>query len=166
MNKTLRNSLIVILILIILFALIWLIYDSFKKEPANANITNENLLDENTGLDNLINDLFENVEVNETNNQIKQDENKQNTNQEQTNNNTNQKNEQKNTETTNESVTSKEEKAVNLVKKTWGDSQGVYFSNMGIDNQGRYIVSVNDSGSTKTLAFYIVDVDKELVTKQ
>lgn len=164
MNKALRNSLIIILIIIILFAIIWLIYDNFKKEPVNANATNENLSDENTGLDNLINDLFENVEVNETNNEIKQDENKQNTNSQTSG--TNQKNEQKNTETTNESVTTKEEKAVNLVKKTWGESDGVYFSNMGIDNQGRYIVSVNDAGSTRTLAFFIVDVDKELVTKQ
>ena len=37
---------------------------------------------------------------------------------------------------------------------------------MSIDNQGRYIVSVNDAKTTKTLAFFKVDVEKELVTKQ
>ena len=65
-----------------------------------------------------------------------------------------------------ESVTSKEQKAIELVKKQWGDTNGVYFSNMSIDSQGRYIVSVNDKRSTKTLAFFVVDVEKGTVTKQ
>lgn len=37
---------------------------------------------------------------------------------------------------------------------------------MSIDSQGRYIVSVNDKRSTKTLAFFVVDVEKGTVTKQ
>ena len=106
-----------------------------------------------------INDLFEKADINEIDanligNTIVDD-------------NTNSTNETvTNTGSSTTSVTSKEQKAVALVKKAWGDTDGVYFSNMSIDNQGRYIVSVNDAKTTKTLAFFKVDVDKELVTKQ
>lgn len=145
--------------MILLFVIIWFVYDSFKKEPANANAVTTNITDKNSGLDNVINDLFEKADINEIDanligNTIVDD-------------NTNSTNETvTNTGSSTTSVTSKEQKAVALVKKAWGDTDGVYFSNMSIDNQGRYIVSVNDAKTTKTLAFFKVDVDKELVTKQ
>lgn len=154
MDKTMKKSLIIILIVIVLFAIIWMVYDMLKKEPVNANVTDTNLEDENTGLDNIINELFDNVIVNDIDaNEIEDDANITN---EQTSN----------VGSSTESVTSKEQKAIELVKKAWGDTDGVYFSNMSIDSQGRYIVSVNDSSSTRTLAFFVVDVDRELVTKQ
>lgn len=154
MDKTMKKSLIIILIVIVLFAIIWMVYDMFKKEPANANITDTNLEDENTGLDNIINELFDNVIVNDIDaNEIEDDANIT-------------KEQISNVGSSTESVTSKEQKAIELVKKAWGDTNGVYFSNMSIDSQGRYIVSVNDAGSTRTLAFFVVDVDRELVTKQ
>ena len=159
MEKTAKKSGLIILIMILLFVIIWFVYDSFKKEPANANAVTTNITDKNSGLDNVINDLFEKADINEIDanligNTIVDD-------------NTNSTNETvTNTGSSTTSVTSKEQKAVALVKKAWGDTDGVYFSNMSIDNQGRYIVSVNDAKTTKTLAFFKVDVDKELVTKQ
>ena len=159
MEKTAKRSVLIILIMILLFVIIWFVYDSFKKEPANANAVTTNITDKNSGLDNVINDLFEKADINEIDanligNSIVDD-------------NTNSTNETvTNTGSSTTSVTSKEQKAVALVKKAWGDTDGVYFSNMSIDNQGRYIVSVNDAKTTKTLAFFKVDVDKELVTKQ
>lgn len=159
MEKTAKKSVLIILIMILLFVIIWFVYDSFKKEPANANAVTTNITDKNSGLDNVINDLFEKADINEIDanligNTIVDD-------------NTNSTNETvTNTGSSTTSVTSKEQKAVALVKKAWGDTDGVYFSNMSIDNLGRYIVSVNDAKTTKTLAFFKVDVDKELVTKQ
>lgn len=159
MEKTAKRSVLIILIMILLFVIIWFVYDSFKKEPANANAVTTNITDKNSGLDNVIDDLFEKADINEIDanligNTIVDD-------------NTNSTNETvTNTGSSTTSVTSKEQKAVALVKKAWGDTDGVYFSNMSIDNQGRYIVSVNDAKTTKTLAFFKVDVDKELVTKQ
>ena len=159
MEKTAKRSVLIILIMILLFVIIWFAYDSFKKEPANANAVTTNITDKNSGLDNVINDLFEKADINEIDanligNTIVDD-------------NTNSTNETvTNTGSSTTSVTSKEQKAVALVKKAWGDTDGVYFSNMSIDNQGRYIVSVNDAKTTKTLAFFKVDVEKELVTKQ
>lgn len=159
MEKTAKKSVLIILIMILLFVIIWFVYDSFKREPVNANSVTTNITDKNSGLDNVINDLFEKADINEIDanligNTIVDD-------------NTNSTNETvTNTGSSTTSVTSKEQKAVALVKKAWGDTDGVYFSNMSIDNQGRYIVSVNDAKTTKTLAFFKVDVDKELVTKQ
>lgn len=156
MDKTVKRSLIIILIVIVLFIIIWLVYDMVKKEPVNANAVDTNFADENKGLDNIINELFDNVDVNEMEENTIQNEIENEINNDSISN----------VGSSTESVTSKEQKAIELVKRAWGDTDGVYFSNMSIDNQGRYIVSVNDSRTTKTLAFFVVDIDKELVTKQ
>ena len=159
MSKIGKNSLIIIGIVVLLFIIIWFGYEMAKTEPVDANTVNENLADENTGLDNIINELFDNVTTNEQiENEIEEnvlEESKE-------------ENEVENKEAASagESVTSKEEKAIALVKKEWGGEDGVYFSNESIDSQGRYIVSVRNKRTTNSLAFFIVDVDKELVTKQ
>ena len=157
MNKGLKNSLLILIITICLFTITWIIYDMVKEEPVDANVTDTNLVDENTGLDNIINELFENVEKNMLNEQSKQNEEE------------NLENEEENDKTpivTTETVTSREEKAIELVKKEWGGTEGVYFSNESIDQSGRYIVSVRNSRTTNLLAFYIVDVNTGIVTKK
>lgn len=156
MNKTVRNSLIVIGIVIAIFIITWIIYDIFKKEPVDENIINTNLTDENTGLDNFINELFDNVIVNETAENVIAN----------TENNEDIEKKEEIDNASNVSVTSKEERAIELVEKEWGGSDGVYFLNESIDNQGRYIVSVRDKRTTDSLAFFVVDIDKELVTKR
>lgn len=161
MNKTVKNGLIFVLIAVIVFAIIWLAYDMFKKEPTDTNTIASNLADENTGLDNIINDLFENVVINDViENEVKEDKT---ANKVEENKVTDE--ETKREETTG-SVTSREEKAIELVKAEWGGEDGVYFTNESIDSQGRYIVSVRDQASTNALAYFIVDINKELVTKK
>lgn len=160
MSKTTKNGLIIALIIIILLMIIWLGYDAFKKEPADANVLSPNLVDENTGLDNYINDLFSNVVGNEIQDNTVQNDT---TNETATSNDNIQK---ESTETPSGSVTSREERAIELVKQEWGDEDGVYFVNESIDSQGRYIVSVRDSATTSSIAYYKVDVDKQLVTKR
>lgn len=156
MNKTIKNSLMIIVIVVVLFLIIWFGYDMTKTEPVDANIVDTNLVDENTGLDNIINELFDNVITNEQEENVVEYENTQN-----------EENDTNDEEvSTGESMTSKQEKAIALVKEEWGGEDGVYFSNESIDSQGRYIVSVRDKGTTNSLAFFIVDVDRELVTKQ
>ena len=158
MNKTVKRCLIIIAIVVVLFAIIWLVYDMVKSKPASAQV-DTNLVDENTGLDNVINELFDNVIENEISENVV--ENNTQNHDEQT------QNKQVNSSTSvTESHTSKEERAVELVKKEWGSSSGVYFSNDSVDEQGRYIVSVHDSKTTMTLAFYLVDLDKGTVTEQ
>lgn len=159
MNKSITRSILVIAIVLVAFAIVWVVYDIVKKEPANANIVDSNLNDENTGLDNVINSLFEEVESNE----VKQNETFNNI-----LNGIDEKNEiekeKAESETVSGSVTSREKKAVELVKDFWGEDDSVYFSYQSIDNQGRYIVSVNRKDSS-VLAWFKVDVDNEIVTK-
>lgn len=165
MNKTVKNSLIIIAIVAILFGISWLVYDMFKKEPADVD-ANANLIDGNTGLDNMINELFENNIDNElVENHL---DNKSNTMIENTQKQEDNKEEENVEEASSgaESVTTREERAVALVKKEWGSTDGVYFTSESIDSKGRYIVSVRDKKTTASLMFYVVDVDKKLVTEQ
>lgn len=152
MNKTVRKSLIIISIVIVLFAIIWFVYDMFKKDTVETN-SNSNLVDGNTGLDNIINDLFENeIENSITENVVDDNQSKGNIIQD-------------NKSDTTEKATTKEEKAIELAKKKWRSTSGVYFSNESINSDGRYIVSVRNSKTTDSLAFYLVDVETGLVTE-
>ena len=165
MSKTTKNSIIIILIVIVALAIVWLIYDNIKQEPANANIVDTNTVDENAGLDNVINELFENVEVNEESEEITQKEPDKEVS---TNKNASDKKEETKKETTSTEITtttatSREEKAKELVKKEWGGSDGVYFACESIDSKGRYIVSVHKSKDTSKLAEFTVDIEKETV---
>mgnify|MGYP004543568759 FL=1 len=155
MNKTVKKSLIIIAIVIVLFAIIWLVYDMLKKDTVDTS-SDTNIVDGNTGLDNIINDLFENDMIeNEIENEVTENV---------TSNSSKENDNTKNEPDTTEKTTSKEEKAIELAKKKWGSTSGVYFSNEGINSDGRYIVSVRDGKSTSSLAFYLVDVEKGLVT--
>lgn len=157
MNKTVKKSLIIIAIVIVVFIIIWFVYDMFKKDTVETN-SNSNLVDGNTGLDNIINDLFDNDSIeNEiknsiTENVVDDNQGKENIIQD-------------NEPDTTEKATTKEEKAIELAKKKWGSTSGVYFSNESINSDGRYIVSVRNSQTTDSLAFYLVDVEKGIVTE-
>jgi len=155
MNNTKKNSLIIIGIVLTIFVMLYLVYDVIKTEPANTNSIDTNLEDQNTGLVNMLNELFDNVEDSENKSETKVEN--------ETNVNNNQ--EEDNVSST-ESVTTRQEKAIQLVKEEWGGEDGVYFSNESIDSQGRYIVSVRDKKTTNSLAFFLVDVETGLVTKQ
>lgn len=147
MNKIIKNSLITILIAILLFVIVYFVYDIIKVKPVNMEQAKQNnTAGPNEGLD--TNKLFENINVSNNN---------EDNNEEIVNNNT---------EVLNGTISSKEEKAIELVKKKWGSTDGVYFSNMGINSKGNYIVTVNDSTTSKTLAFYEVDVEGEMVKER
>lgn len=159
MNKTIKNSILVIGIIIVLLGIIWFVYDMVKTEPADSNSVDMNLADENTGLDNIINELFDNVQTNEL---VENKIDNTNTSKDLNDN----ENDNSNNTINSETVTSKEDKAIELVKQEWGGTEGVYFRNESIDEQGRYIVSVRDRSTTNSLAFFVVDVNTGLVTKQ
>lgn len=60
-----------------------------------------------------------------------------------------------NTKSTSKQIT--ESKALDLVKKTWGNDDSVYYTIANKDDQN-YYVSVNDSSSTSVLAWYSVNI--------
>ena len=136
MSKVVKNSLIVIAIAILVFVIIYFVYDLLKAKPTySEQVQQSNLEGSNMGIDktNIENEVEEPKE---------------------------------NTEVLNGTVTSKEEKAIELAKKQWKSTEGVYFSNMAINSKGNYIVTVNDSKTSKTLAFYEIDVENEIVKEK
>ncbi len=159
MNKTVKNILIAMVVaILVVFVIIYVAYELLKVKPVSKErIEQTNLEGANSGLD--TNKLFENVNIaNEEEQEKKEDEEKENENKEET--------PKENTEVLNGTISSKEEKAVELAKRKWGSAEGVYFSNMAINSKGNYIVTVNDSKTSKTLVFYEIDVDNEIVKEK
>lgn len=93
-----------------------------------------------------------------------------NDNKEETINNTQVVNEIENTETSTETITeepkTEQEKAVDIVKKDWGDTENVSITVDGVNNDGRYIVSVRNKNTTEALAFYTVNVSDKTFSKR
>lgn len=169
MRKGTKKVIGAIIIILLILAVIWLVYESIKPKPVSINTTNE-LPNENMGIDNVINVLFENVVtnaiennevVNEISNEIQVEE--ENT-ESQENNDDN--NESEIVEGTN---SSREERAVELAKEfyeeEYGNSDKVYFSCEEINGDGRYIVRAGNAGSGKNM-FLLVDLTTGIVTKK
>ncbi len=170
MKKRTKNTIIIVAIILIIFAIIFVVYQKFQAEPMNANTTGENILeDANTGLENMLNDILNEVdeEENSEDNSIEETEESEKTT---TNNseNKNQANDKKQTEDDNR-MTSKESKAIELVKKQWeeewGDTDDVSF-NVSVQSDGKYGVTVYDTTTTKSIQFYIVDVDTGIIKER
>ena len=172
MTKSVRNTIIIIAIVVILFAIIFAVYQYFQDEPMNANTLGAaNVLDDaNTGLENMFNEIFNEETGNENTENVTNTEQAGSTtnssnNEEQ---NSNQENETDLTEDDNR-ATPRETKAIELAKeqwtKDWGSTNGVSF-NVSIQSDGKYGVTVYDTSSTKSIQFYIVDVDTGIVTER
>ncbi len=160
MSKGTKSTLLIIAIILLIFGILCAVYMN-KTEPMNANATDENELLQNadSGLDNMINDIFEEPKNNE-NNVEENKEKDQNT-------NTNTSSNEDQNEINNDNVmTPKETRAINLVKeewkKKWGSLDDVSF-NVSIQNDGKYGVTVYDITTTQTIKFYTVDVDTGIV---
>lgn len=168
MNKVTRNILIVAIIVLLVFGIIFIIYNKFKSEPIDANSEQENILtDANEGLDNLINNIFDENQEN-----VNNEEDASATDVEASNNNDAEKTDEEDKKNNNleNQTTPGEQKAIELVKeewkKEWGDLDGVSFNNVMIQGDGKYVVSVNDSKTTKVIHRYVVDTGTGLVEEK
>lgn len=165
MNKSTKNIFIIIVIGLLILGIVIAVYGHFKTEPMDANTSKENILDDaNSGLENFINDIFdENNIENETNNNEKENVQVNNT---QT---SSKPNNSKDTSTDNQ-ITPGEKKALELAKeewkKEWGNLDDVSFNNESIQSDGKYIVSVNDSKTTRVIRRYVVDTITGVVEQQ
>lgn len=157
MNKNVKNIILIVLFIVVIAVILGVGYKIINKnentiEEGNAiNETSQNMeINLNTATENVVNETENNTTENKQ--EVNEVENKLNENTE-SNTQTTDK-----TEVMQESGASNEEKAINIVKKDWGTTDGIYFVTMGIDASGKYIVTVNDSNTTGTLAWYSVDV--------
>ena len=153
MSKKSGNFLLKLIIVVCLFVIIWFSCDIFDEKHKNGeNVSNT-----------ISNEIISNSTfVKESNNVVKENTISED--------NTEKENIEENKETptvSSENIAmSREEKAIELVKKEWGGTEGVYFSNESMDQNGKYIVSVRDQKTTNLLAFFTVDVDSETVKKR
>lgn len=172
MTKAVRNIIIIIAIVVILFAIIFAMYQYFQEEPMNANTLGAaNVLeDANTGLENMLNEIFNEETGNGNIENVTNTEQAGNANNSsnQEGQNSNPKEETDLTEDDNR-ATPRETKAIELAKeqwkKEWGSTNGVSF-NVSIQSDGKYGVTIYDTSSTKSIQFYIVDVDTGIVTER
>lgn len=163
MSKGTRNILIIVAVILFLFAVLFAVYGHLHSEPMNANTSKENLIgNANTGLDNMINDIFSEENIIDEPNNTENSQNKVE--------NTTTKNEEDVEPTEDDNrMTPKEKKAIELVQEQWEKAMGNLDSvafNVSIQNDGKYGVSVYDTTTTQTIQFYIVDVDTGLVKER
>jgi len=55
------------------------------------------------------------------------------------------------------------EKAIEIVKKEWGEDDSVYFEFDKIDSNGNYRIAVRQKSTTNALVWYTVDVENEKI---
>ncbi len=162
MNQKIKIA-IIIGVIISIFIISILCYEIFKTSPAAINETNT-FIDSNKSIDNMINNLFENDIT--SNNETQENQNIVENKIENNINTSKTENTQDNLNANTQTTTSKEEKALKIAKNDWGEDSTVYFSNSGIDKNGKYIVEVHDSTTTETLTWYIIDISTEKFYKQ
>lgn len=158
MKKTTQNIVIAIVITIILFALICVVYQQFRKQPIEQDKlgVGEVLPDANNGLDDMLDNILDsNIESNgEKNNDSE---------------NNSIAAAGKETVADENAMTPKEAKAISLVKDKWtekfGNTDGIDF-NISIQNDGKYLVTVYDTKTTQTISGYIVDVTTGIINEK
>lgn len=141
---------IVIVVIILLGIICGIMLNKNSKNTNNQN--EEKRLEENSVVNQqVVKDA--NVVDNETVNEVQETV-------------TNSEKENTTTETFTEEPKTAEEKAIAIAKKDYGNEQGVKFGVEGIDESGRYIVTVRNSDTTEALAFYFVNVTNSTFTKK
>lgn len=177
MSKTTKNLLIIAVIVLLMFGIAFAVYSHFKSKPIDANVEKENILDDaNKGLENLINDIFEednnteNAQNKEDTENIENKNDKTNTASTNTQTQTPSTNKDNNAEQIENQTTPGEKKALELAKKEWkkewGNLEGVSFNNESIQSDGKYVISVNDSKTTRVVCRYVVDTNTGIVEEK
>lgn len=154
MKNKIKTIILILLIIVVAFVMIWFAYKIINLN--NSSETNANVVNNVTNIQSSEekNNIPENKEENKTKNEnVNEEKSEENEKNNTTSNNLEKNNTEKIEGNTNE------EKAINIVKKNWGNEEGVYFSTMGIDANGRYIVTVNNSSTTYIYAWYAVNIE-------
>ena len=174
MSKNTKIIIIAIVIIVLLAAMIWVVYESFKSEPASIGETNV-LPNENMGIDNVTNEFLEEGtnNINETNsldtNVVANELEDEQVSSEATTNEANDNNGNKDSEKVYGTVASREERAVELAKEyyeeEYGNADELNFDYEALNGDGRYIVRAGKPGVGRNKFFY-VDIDTEIVEEK
>ena len=149
-NKDNTRGFLKALIALMLVAVIVILGYTGKIYTDEKKLANSNPI-QNAQNNTINNSSNENKEENE-NNQTSEDENKSEEEEKKV------EEEQEEEPTQEETSVNDEDKAIDLAKKQFGTSDGVYYRIEQIQSNGVYIVSVRDNETTRDLAWYTVDV--------
>lgn len=174
MSKNTKIIIIAIVIIVLLAAMIWVVYESFKSEPASIGETNV-LPNENMGIDNVTNEFLEEGtnNINETNsvdtNVVANELEDEQVSSEATTNEANDNNGNKDSEKVYGTVADREARAVELAKEyyeeEYGNADELNFDYEALNGDGRYIVRAGKPGVGRNKFFY-VDIDTEIVEEK
>lgn len=151
MRKFFKTMLVLVIIALFCVILYGVMHYFKENNATNSNVNNS------TQNSSALNELQNNIKTeNENTNLTNNKENEEN------------KSEKENQEENNEKVDEQvslndEDKAIELAKKEYGETSGVYFRIEQTQSNGIYIVSVRDSETTKDLAWYTVNVKNSTV---
>lgn len=150
MKDKIKTILIIIIFSLILAVSLVMLFDRKDTEDEDLiGIENENVNSTNTYNENNINE-----------NQIEEN----NTVNENTTLNVIGREEKESEEESKNSTGNNDEKAIELVKKEWGDDQSSVYFNIENKNGTKYTITVRSSETTEAIAWYDVDVETEKIT--
>lgn len=139
-----------VLIVIITFYMIFDIQNKVEKENYNTNnvFDEENIVSEENVVD-VENEINENTSISNTS--IKADDENIVTND--------------NVVAEEDDVlsTTNQDRALQIVKEYWGEDNTVYFTNEGVDSQGKYTVAVRQKTSTAVKNYFKVDLETKQI---
>lgn len=150
MKDKIKTILIIIIFSLILAVSLVMILD--RKDPNDKDlidVENEYINSTNTYNENTINE-----------NQIEEN----NTVDENTTSNVIGREEKESEEESKKSSGNNDQKAIELVKKEWGDDESSVYFNIENKNGTKYKITVRSSETTEAIAWYDVDVETEKVT--
>ena len=151
-------AVVVVLVMLITILTIMLIKIEKNKGKEVFN-SNENVIENNTIENDIENEFVENTNIVDTEKEENNKNNSQNT--------SPSIGEEEVTKTEIEKEKSNKEKAMEIVKKDWGEDDNVYFSSDDLASTNEeYVIHVRESKTTWEICTYTVNVKKGTFTKE
>lgn len=147
---------IAIILLILIVAVIWVVYEQQKPEVVNGQNTQNVIKNPNNGMGSFANQTLGEGTIPEGSLTGKEEE------QEVVPPST-----ENSSEVIEESIPDRKERAKELAAEQWGDMDGFYLNvDDRVDNEGRYTVEVRASSDTALKCTYLVNVEKGTVEEK
>ncbi len=166
MKKGTKTLIVALVIVLLIAGISWAAYEKAGEKVADLPEVNETP-NENMGITNKVDDLVENEIANTVQNEIANEttvnEVSEENNVDEENNNTS------DSEVITGTNATREEKAVEIAKKyyekTYGSTEGIYFTYDSVNGDGRYRVIAGTAGSSSN-KFLIVNINTGEVTEK
>ena len=160
-----RKIIIIVVIVVALVILISLLTIKLIKIEKNKGKevfnSNENAIKSNIIENDIENDIENEIIENAVVDTEKEENNKNNS-----QNTSPSIGEEEVTKTEIEKEETNKEKAMNIVKKDWGEDDNVYFTFESIDSRGNYIVYVREGETTRAISSYTINLETGTFTKE